>query len=169
MNKVTRLKLLSFLKQALIFVIIYLSLSFVMDLWRGKDLPKDLAPSLVATTVLGNTIDLHELSANQVVAVYFWGTWCGACKITSPSISSLTKHYPVVTVAMRSGSNQELSNYLHENNYRFDVINDYDQSIAREWRIPVTPVVFFIKDGEIKSYTTGASFLPGLWWRAFIG
>ncbi len=160
-------KILGFLQQLLVFLVLFAILTSVIDWWRGRDLPKKAIPLFQANTIDGKTIDLQALSQDQVVVVYFWASWCGPCRLTSPSVSHLSRFYPVVSVAMSSGSNLELANYATKHRYAFDVINDNNHTIARLWSVPATPVILFIKDGEVVNHTIGASFLPGLLWRAF--
>ena len=74
--------------------------------------------------------------------MYFWGSWCGICKTTSPSVSTLAKEahqqdsgYQILSVALSSGSDEEIQNYLTENEYSFPIINDdYDIVYIRRIR-----------------------------------
>ena len=160
-------KILDFVKQLLIYFVAFIVIAAAVDWWRGRDLPKSDIPAFNEPTLSGEVVDLQSLSQDQVVIVYFWATWCGACRVTSPSISRLSRYYPVVSVAMSSGSDDVVRRYLDKNQYLFDVVNDDEQRISESWSIPVTPLVFFIKNGKVVDYTTGITLLPGLFWRAF--
>lgn len=83
-------------------------------------------PQLQLTDYQGQAVDLAALSADKPTLVYFWGTWCPICRTTSPSVNTLAaqENYPVVTVAIKSGTDQELHSYLSEHSYNFTTIND---------------------------------------------
>lgn len=82
--------------------------------------------------------------------------------MTSPTINKLaeTNNYPVVTIAVKSGSNQELQGYLAENDYEFTTVNDQDGQIFADWEGQVTPSYVFLKDGEM---TQGLTGIQPLW------
>lgn len=178
-------KLRSFIVQLLGFIVIFFVISSILDFWRGKSLSTAAMPIDSYVDIADNIVDIAALSEQELTVVYFWATWCGPCKITSPSIKQLAKHYNVVTVAMASGedaglasyfdndsSNQRASNknapHKSDRNKRtpLPIINDDSQDIAQQWGIKVTPTVLFIKNRKILGHTTGASGFPGLWARA---
>ena len=61
---------------------------------------------------------------------------------------------------------ERVSRYLQAKDYNFDVLNDTSGQIGRDWAISVTPTIAIIKDGEIKSITTGVTTPLGIWLRA---
>lgn len=163
-------KVLSIARQLFMYLAVFLVFSWGLDYWRGKALPIAAIPVSAYTGLDSTTYDINALSQSQLVVVYFWATWCGPCKVTTPSVKQLAKHYPVVTIAMASGSDATLNDYVHEAGLNVPVVNDQEQAIAGEWGVGVTPTVLFIKNGQILGYTMGASAYPGLlaraWWWA---
>ena len=103
-------RLLGWGKQFAIFLLLAFIITAVVDVWRGKDFPKDNVPALVGTTLSGEMIDIAELSKNQAVVVYFWATWCPVCSFVSPAVETLSAYYPVVTVALSSGEDLRVKN-----------------------------------------------------------
>lgn len=158
-------RLLGWIKQLVIFMLLALVITTAVDVWRGKDLPKDNPPALVGTTLKGEQVDLAELSKDQAVVVYFWATWCPVCSFVSPAVDTLSEYYPVVTVALSSGEDLRVKKYLQHHEYDFDVINDKNYEQGSDWQVKVTPTILIIKDGEVKWLTTGFTSLPGIWWR----
>ena len=154
-----------FAKQLLLWLIIALVVTSVMDLWRGKDIPRDNLPPLRGITLAGAEVDITTLNQDQAVLVYFWGTWCPVCNFVSPAVNQLSEHYTVVTVAMGSGEDEKLKKYLQHQGYDFETINDSDNTIARDWSLQATPTIMVFKAGELQYYTTGFTSLPGMWWR----
>jgi len=146
-------------------VIIFIVISTALDYWRGKHLPEGNIPTAEYTDINGQVFNLNTLTHNELTIVYFWATWCGPCKVTSPSIKQLAKHYSVVTIAMASGEDAKLRSYFKDN--ALPIINDDSQAISKQWGVQVTPTILFIKNKQILGHTTGISGLPGLWLRAW--
>lgn len=169
-----KLRLWLWLRKALLqggaFVLVFLVLSAVLDGWRGRALPLSAIPEGAYLDLKGNSVDLSALSREGLTVVYFWATWCGPCKVTSPSVEQLAKHYPVVTIAMASGDDGVLKGYFPGSTPSLVMVNDDSQAIARQWGVGVTPTVLFVKNSTIVGYTMGASGYPGLllraWWWA---
>ncbi|MDK9736329.1 protein disulfide oxidoreductase [Vibrio sp. D404a] len=154
-------------KELLSILLIVGIISAAMDFYRAQSMPQGDALPMVGTTVQGEQVDLLELSKQgEPVIVYFWATWCGACKFVSPSVDWLAKSHNVVSVSLSSGSNERVSRFMQAKDYSFPVLNDVNGHIGRDWAISVTPTIAIIKDGEIKSITTGVTTPFGIWLRA---
>lgn len=154
-------------KELLSILLIVGVISAAMDFYRSQSMPQGDAIAMVGTSIQGEDIDLIELSKQgEPVIVYFWATWCGACKFVSPSVNWLAKSRNVVSVSLSSGPDERVSRYLQAKDYSFDVLNDTSGQIGRDWAISVTPTIAIIKDGEIKSITTGVTTPIGIWLRA---
>lgn len=154
-------------KELLSILLIVGVISAAMDFYRSQSMPQGNAIPMVGTSIQGEEIDLIELSKQgEPVIVYFWATWCGACKFVSPSVDWLAKSHNVVSVSLSSGPDERVSRYLQAKDYSFDVLNDTSGQIGRDWAISVTPTIAIIKDGEIKSITTGVTTPLGIWLRA---
>lgn len=135
----------------LLFVVLYSVLSW----WRQPVMPAN--PNLQLQDYQGQEVDIAALSTDTPVLVYFWGSWCGVCHITSPTINDLaaTGAYPVVTVAIKSGDNQTLGQYLQTENLSFTTINDSDGRIFADWQGQVTPSYVIINEGKMTQGLTG--------------
>lgn len=120
----------------------------------------------------GSAPNLEQINyADGPTLVYFWGSWCGICKTTSPSVSTLTKEadYQILSVALSSGSDEEIKNYLTENDYSFPIINDDNSQISQQWGVAVTPSFFIINpQGEITTTSSGMTSLWGMRLRLWL-
>ncbi len=152
-------------RQLALLILFAMVFSAGLDLWRGKDIPKEDLPNISGISLKGESLDIAVLSKNQAVLVYFWGTWCPVCNFVSPAVNVMATSYPVVTVAMNSGVDDKMVKYLKHKEYDFEVLNDTSNEIARDWSVQLTPTIMVFKDGELKHYTTGFTSLPGMWWR----
>lgn len=151
--------------QILIYVALFIALSFAIDAWRGRNLPSGPIDPLTVNTLDGKSLDVRQLSFQQPIVLYFWGTWCPICDWVSPSINWIAEDYHVLSVAIRSGEDSHLARYLTANDYQFTTVNDNTGALAARWQIVATPTVVIVANGEIVSYTTGASTPVGLWLR----
>lgn len=165
-NKV-QTKWISRFKPMLSYILIFIVLGFALDLWRAQSIASGKAPELIATSVQGKNIDLLAMSQEKPVLVYFWATWCGVCSLVSPSVDLVSDHYQVVTIALTSGEDRRIKQYLNAKDYDFTVLNDPKGVISRDWGISVTPTLLVIDKGEITSVTTGFTSPMGIWARMF--
>ncbi|ABZ77826.1 alkyl hydroperoxide reductase/ Thiol specific antioxidant/ Mal allergen [Shewanella halifaxensis HAW-EB4] len=161
-------RLIGWVKQLLFMLVVLSVFSAALDIWRSRDLPKTALPNIQATTVQGQAVDLIAMSHEQPVLVYFWGSWCPVCNFVSPSVNMIADRYPVITVAMTSGTDEKLLKYLQHKGYDFAVVNDPSGELSQDWSMQLTPTLLVIKDGELAYYTSGFTSLPGMWWRMLL-
>ena len=152
-------------KEALVAIIIVTLAAIAIDMWRSRSMASGSAPDLPYTTLQGEAVDLIAMSQEKPVLVYFWATWCPVCNFVSPSVDFMSEHYDVVTIALRSGDEKRVNQYLTAKEYGFATINDPSGKISQEWKISVTPSLFVIDKGEISSVTTGFTTPLGMWIR----
>lgn len=147
-------------------LVIIAGASYAMDFYHSSSAPKGKAPEIQAMDIEGNPVDVNALSKqDEPVIVYFWATWCGACKWVSPTVDWFSNDHHVVTVALSSGDDERIQSYLDAKQHQFTVINDVEQPVSQAWGISVTPTIAVIKDGEIKYLTAGITTPWGLWLR----
>ncbi|NOQ63606.1 MAG: redoxin domain-containing protein [Methyloprofundus sp.] len=124
-------------------------------------------PKLPLQTMTGEAT--ATLLRNQPSVIYFWGSWCGICSTIQGTISAVAEDYPVLTVALRSGSDREVSAYLQQNNLAWQVLNDANGDLAQTFGVDAVPALFIIaENGEISSVSRGYISEVGLrlrlWW-----
>ena len=120
--------------------------------WQQRDMVSGMAPPLVGVKLDGSAYTLPAKPALPVL-VYFWATWCPICRAQQDSINSIAQDHPnTITVAMQSGSDAEVTNYLVEQGLRFPVLNDANGRLATAWGVHAVPASFIISpDGQIAS------------------
>ncbi|MGP5229861.1 protein disulfide oxidoreductase [Psychrobacter celer] len=167
-KKTPQQKALSLLKTILIYGLMFAVIYTAVNWWRQPVMPAN--PQFQLTDYQGQSIDLAAMSHKQPTLVYFWGTWCPICTYTSPTIDKLaaSDSYPVVTVAIKSGSNQRLAEYMQQNNFDFTTINDEDGAIFADWQGQVTPSYVILKEGEMAQGLTGIQPLWSLKLRLWL-
>ncbi len=140
---------------------------FGVQWYKSRPLASGSAPPLAATTVRGERMDLAGLRGAPVL-VHFWATWCPSCKLEEGSIDALSRDYQVITVAMQSGGEREVADYLTGKGLGFDAIADPYGEIATRWGVRGVPASFVIDaTGDILSrnlgYTPGMALRGRLW------
>ena len=98
------MKIKKLLKNGLSLFLTFIVMSSILDFVRRPVVPEEIN-KIMLQDLQGNTFSLESLEQNKPTLLYFWGTWCGYCRYTSPAINSLAKEgYQVVSVALRSGN-----------------------------------------------------------------
>lgn len=160
--------LTKFIKNILLFGSLFIILSVVMD-WYRKPTPPVQFAEQVLYDVQQQPKVIAQLSHQQPLLLYFWGSWCHFCEFTSPDIQRLsTEGTNVLTVALKSGDDEAVKQYLQEHHYTFSTINDPNGNISKQWDIQATPTIILIKDGQIISHTTGLTTYWGLKFRLWL-
>lgn len=117
----------------------------------------------------GQVVDVVKTSHDKPILIYFWGSWCGVCRITSPNIQALhADGHDVLTVAVSSGDDGELLSYMSQHGYDFTTINDTDGTIFRQWQGQVTPSFVIIHRGKMTQSFTGVAPLWSLKLRLWL-
>lgn len=154
--------LFNFLKNIVLMGGLFIILSIVVDWYRKPTAPIEFSQQVLYDTQAQPKV-LAQMSYDKPMLLYFWGSWCSFCKYTSPSIQQLAKEgVPVLAVALKSGSVEDVNHYLAQENYDFTTINDPTGAFSKEWDIQATPTILIIKDGKIINHTTGLTSLWGL-------
>jgi thiol-disulfide isomerase/thioredoxin len=166
-------RLLSWLRTIFIYTLIFVVTSFFANLWLTRNQAQDLAPEVSGLDLLGNELQLKYGQYNKPLILYFFADWCPICKFQNPVISSLNEDYPVVAIAMQSGSNQQLTKYLEQHGLSLTVINDSDGAISSSFGVQGVPATFIIQqDAQIafttRGYTSEMGLLLRLWLSQFI-
>ena len=155
-------KLLKLLKQSAQILLMVAVISVGLDWLRRPNVSADAAAMSVPTTG-AQQATLTQISRNQTAVLYFWGSWCGICKHTSPAVQRLHDHgTPVIGIALQSGSEAEVSDYMQKQGLNFANKNDPQGETARQWGIKVTPTIVLVKNGQIVHSTTGIASYWGL-------
>ncbi|WP_330985927.1 MULTISPECIES: protein disulfide oxidoreductase [Enterobacterales] len=163
-----RAKLKRWLREGIVLLLIAAAVMLVMDQFRKPTLPATFV-SAPLQTIDGETVDLAAMSQERPLLVYVWATWCAVCRYTTPAVANIAEEGGnVMSVALRSGDDATLTQWLTRKKYALPVVNDEQGTLSRQWQIQVTPTLVVISKGEVKSVTTGFTSGWGmklrLWW-----
>ena len=161
-------KLRRWLREGLIFLTLLAGGMLLMDVRRAPQAPTSFN-STPLNTLDGERVTLAALSEEEPLLIYFWATWCGVCRYTTPDVARLqAQGKNVLTIAVRSGDEQTLTHWLARKGLSFPVINDANGALSRRWDISVTPTLVVVSKGQVVSTTSGWTSYWGmvlrLWW-----
>lgn len=141
-------------------IIAFLALSY-----QQRHMISGHAPAFSSQTVEGAQI---SLSTTEPTLVYFWGTWCPVCRVTSPMVNSLVDNHHVISIAVDSGSDEEIAQFIREHDYQFKVVND-TSNLDQQWGALAFPAIYIVDpQGDIRFVTSGVTSNIGLKLRLFI-
>jgi thiol-disulfide isomerase/thioredoxin len=127
--------------QRLGFVAAMLVVYLGVRAYQQRDLVLGLAPELRASAVDGRALALGH--GTRATLVYFWATWCPVCRLEHGAIESIASDRPVITVALKSGTDAELLRYLKEHDLKAPTLNDPGEQ-ASNWGVRATPTFFVV-------------------------
>ena len=147
-------KLKHYSKEILSFIIVMFIISNLISYYRS--------------TELNNTpLDIkYEFINDKPILIHFWAEWCPTCNIEAANIQTISENYQVLTFAVKSGSDEDIKNYMLDNNLDFEVINDNDGFFAQKFNIKVYPTTFiYDKDKNLVFSEVGYTSTIGLYFR----
>lgn len=159
MNNKIKKTLLEIIKYIVILAIVTNALSY----YRSLDLNKEQF-GMNDFKLLDNTV--YTVKKDKPLIVHFWATWCPTCKFESGNIDKLSNDYEVITIAVQSGTKEEIQEYLDEHKLSFKVVNDKDGFYSNKFNIKAFPTtLIYDKDKNLKFSEVGYTTTAGLYSR----
>lgn len=153
------------IKTVLIMVVIVSAVAF----YQQRNMVSGMAPALVLNTVEGEPYNLQEELEKGPLLVYFWGSWCGICSLTSPAVSDIAEDNNVLTIALASGDDADVQQYMEQHGYHFTTLNDDAGFISQQWGVSITPSLFYLNTkGEITQVSAGLSSEWGMRFKLWL-
>ncbi|CAA6815371.1 MAG: Membrane protein, suppressor for copper-sensitivity ScsD [uncultured Sulfurovum sp.] len=162
-------------------------MSVIKEQWTFKRILKELFTTIVLIFIISQVINfirqpeikeniyaysLRDIDNKNInfldykdkpLIVYFWGLWCPVCKLESSNIQSLSEEHTIVSIAVNSGTDQELSTYMKKQNLDYKVVNDRKGALAAKFDIDVYPTtLIYNAKGELKFTEVGYITTLGL-------
>jgi len=144
-------KIKHYTKELLLFIVVMIVLANLISLYKSSDLNKD-------------SLDInYNYDKSKPILIHIWATWCPTCDVEASNIQSISKDYQVLTFAVKSGSNNDIANYMKENELDFKVINDQNGFYASEFKVAAYPTtLIYDKDQNLVFSEVGYTSTLGL-------
>ena len=150
------------LREVLVFAVIIFIVSTALNYYRAPKLDSDTLPTIQATLINGTAFDTATLKGKPLL-INFWGTWCPVCAQEASNIEALSKRYTVLTIAVNSGSNENIKAWMREKAVTYPVLNDAGGRWATAFKVSIYPTIFiYDSKGQLKFTETGYSTTAGL-------
>jgi len=159
----TKDKIKHYLKEILLFTFTLTVVANLMSIYRSQSLNNE-SLNIENFKLINNTI--YTLDKNRPILIHFWATWCPTCKVEASNINLLSKHYQVLTIAVKSGTDYEIKKYLDEHAYTFKVVNDKDGTLSQKFKVAGYPTTFiYDKEQKLRFSEVGYTSTIGLYIR----
>ncbi len=156
-------KMKHYFKELLLFLVVLTIFANLLSYYKSSNLNKESLPNIQAKLIDGSS---YRTKIGEATIVHIWATWCPTCKLEASNIQRLSQRYKVITIAVKSGTNEEIKDFLKENKLNFKVINDKDGFLADKFAISAFPTTFmYDKNGELVFSEVGYTSTIGLWLR----
>lgn len=154
--------------EALLFIAIVIG----VQLWQARDAPGGPAPHFAGHLVDGQPFDLatwRAAHAGRPVLLYFWAEWCPICRTTAGNVGNVSADWPVITIAIQSGSAEQVARVMAEKGYRWPTLPDPAAEVLRRYGLGGVPSFIVINPaGDIRfvavGYTSEIGLRLRLWW-----
>ena len=125
------------------------------------------APPINAATLDGQRFSLQQFRGGPAV-VHFWASWCPVCELEQGMVQGFAAELPLITVAMQSGSAEEVREYLRQQGVAYPVVNDERGWLSAQYGVKAVPASFVLdREGRVRfatrGYTTGWGLRVRLW------
>lgn len=158
--------------EALKLIVMVVIVANIVSYIKKPELVDKTLPDISIRLLNGETKSLRDYTGKPLV-LYFWGSWCPVCKMSSPVISDLSEDYQVVAFAVNSGSDEDIRHFMQEHQLHFPTVNDADGAIAQRFGVDTFPTTFLYNARGNNSftdigYTSSFSLRLKIWLSRFI-
>ena len=157
-----RTKLLRIVREVLIGLLLLFFFSLVLNWYRAPKAMENALSQIKGMTLHGKRIQSYRRQGEPLM-IHFWGTWCPVCRQEASNIGRVARHYPVITVAVQSGTKGEILDWMKRQKVDYPILNDPDGTLAKRFGVSIFPTTFILSpDGQVKFTETGYTTTAGL-------
>lgn len=142
-----------------------------LQAWLTRDVVRGELPPLDASLLNdpATVQQWREQPGRNGFVLYVWATWCGVCKTIQGNVDAVANNGTVLTVAMQSGDDATVTQFLAARGLRWPTVNDESAALSRSLGVDAVPMLIFVdRAGRVRSvtrgYTTEAGIRARLWW-----
>lgn len=150
-------------------ILLVLLLIIAVRSYQSPTLESGTAPDFSGVTLAGDYVSLEGYAGEPLLLVV-WAEWCRICRIELPMLTGLLEDHQVLTLAIQSGSDDQVRQFLDEQQLsHLPVLNDINGELASALGVRGVPVMYIIDpSGQIRFTEVGLTSSWGLrarlWW-----
>jgi thiol-disulfide isomerase/thioredoxin len=142
-------------------LLLILVVSNIVSCIRQPKLDSNILPKIQAKFITNDKFDSSKMK--DITIIHFWALWCPTCKLETSNIQSISKDVNVITIAVNSGSDKDIQEFMTKNKLTFKVINDSQSKLANRFNVEMFPTTFiYDKNQELKFSEVGYTSTAGL-------
>ena len=159
-------KIKKYLREGLIFVVMLAIIMNIISYYNSLNLNKNEL-EIQNFKLIDDSV--YNVQNNKPLIIHVWATWCPTCKLEASNIEKISKDYELITIAVQSGTKEEIEKYLDANKLSFKVVNDEDGFYSQEFNIKAFPTtLIYGKDKNLKFSEVGYTTTLGLYLRMLL-
>jgi len=148
------------LKEVGVAAITIFILSNIISYMRKLTLDSNQLPTQTFKLIDGTT---YTPATGKPLLIHFWATWCHVCSLEASNIQSTAKQYEVLTVAVQSGSIENIKAQMKKEGVSFRVVEDPQGLLAEQFKVSAYPTDFIYNaKGKLQSTDVGYTTTAGL-------
>jgi len=127
--------------------------------WRRQHFPGSTPFSWNIPRIrpLGRVHDTRTSPRPQLI--YFWATWCGPCRRTSPEVDRLYRDAGgrVDVIAVSSEERDVIEGYLERGSTSYPVAHDDEGSLKLDYEVQSLPTIVWLEGDNVVAWDYGIS------------
>ena len=153
-------------------ITIVLAIVFAVQAWRTRDVPDTPLTDFAFVTHTGEWSSFAHWRAGQpegAAVIYFWADWCAICRTVEGTLDGIADDWPLLSVAMQSGTPETVAKTLAERALSWDTAVDADGRLSAAFGVHGVPTMLIIdQENRVRFAEVGLRSGPGLrlrlWW-----
>ena len=123
------------------------------------------APAFTLQDLSGREVSLESFR-HKKVALHFFATWCGVCKVELPSVKSVHAHLDadetLLAIAEDADDVEALRRFAREHGLEYPILRGTPE-VLRAYGVNAFPTNYYLNgDGSVDSSSTGLSTRLGM-------
>ncbi len=135
----------------LMFLAVGCSPTHLSEEWQRIANPVE-APDFTLNALSGPPVTLSSLRG-RIVIMEFWATWCGPCRMSTPSIEAIYREHkdkPVSVLLINAGEDAAAVREWAGNRFTATILLDIEGTVRRQYGVSSIPQLFVVdKQGHI--------------------
>ena len=126
-------------------------------IWRRDHFPGSEAFSWDIPRVRPEGRSRDNTAGTKPQLLYFWATWCGPCRSTSPEVDRLYRDAGdrVDVVAVSSEEHDVIASYLTKDSTSYPVAHDSERRLKLDYEVQSLPTIVWLEGDKVVAWDYG--------------